>query len=223
MHPKQKEAAPQNPPAFRAEVLFELRTTSYCEVNGLMQLWKTLARRTILKHSKFLTVEAHTVELPDGHVISDWPWVITPDYINVLAVTEDGQFLCFRQTKYAIKGGTSLAVVGGYLEPGEEPLAAARRELREETGHEAAEWTDLGHYAIDANRGVGVAHLFLARGARRVAAIHADDLEEQQLLYLSRPEVEAALAAGEFKVLPWAAVVALGLWAMQIEQRKAGS
>ena len=187
-----------------------------------MQLWKTLARRTILHHSKFLAVESHTVELPDGRVISDWPWVITPDYTNVLAVTQDGQFLCFRQTKYAVKGDTSLAVVGGYLEPGEEPLAAAQRELLEETGYEAAEWTDLGHYAIDANRGVGVAHLFLARGARRIAEIRADDLEEQQLLHLSRPEVEAALAAGEFKVLAWATVVALGLWTMQAERGKAG-
>ena len=187
-----------------------------------MQPWKTLARRTVLNYSKFLAVEAHAVELPDGQVISDWPWVITPDYVNVLAVTEDGQFLCFRQTKYAVEG-TSLAPVGGYLEPGEEPLAAAQRELLEETGHEAAEWINLGRYAVDANRGAGVAHLFLARDARWVAKVRADDLEEQQLLYLSRPEVEAALTAGEFKVLPWAAVVALGLWYMKDEQRKAGS
>jgi ADP-ribose pyrophosphatase len=187
-----------------------------------MQPWKTLARHTVLNYGKFLTVENHTVELPDGRVISDWPWVITPDYVNVLAITEDGRFLCFRQTKYAVQG-TSLAPVGGYLEPGEDPPAGARRELLEETGYEAAEWISLGHYRVDGNRGAGVAHLFLARGARRIAEIRADDLEEQQLLLLSRPEVEAALAAGEFKVLAWAAVVALGLWTMQTEQRKGGA
>jgi ADP-ribose pyrophosphatase len=187
-----------------------------------MQPWKTIARHIVLNYGKFLTVENHTVELPDGQVISDWPWVVTPDYVNVLAMTEDGQYLCFRQTKYALEG-TSLAPVGGYLEPGEEPLAAAQRELLEETGYEATEWVSLGRYAVDANRGAGVAHLFLARGARWVAKICADDLEEQQLLHLSRLEVEAALAAGEFKVLPWAAVVALGLWTMQTEQRKAGT
>ena len=93
-----------------------------------MQPWKTLARHTVLNYGKFLTVENHTVELPDGRVISDWPWVITPDYVNILAVTEDGQFLCFRQTKYAV-GGTSLAPVGGYLEPGEDPPAAGQSGL----------------------------------------------------------------------------------------------
>lgn len=175
-----------------------------------MQSWKTLSRHVILNHSKFLIVENHTVELPDGRVISEWPWIITPDYVMVLAMTEGGKFLCFRQTKYGVKG-TSLAPVGGYLEPGEDPLATAQRELLEETGYEAPDWIDLGHLRVDGNRGSGVAHLFLARGARRVAEANADDLEEQELFTLSRSEVEAALAAGEFKVLPWATVVALAL------------
>ena len=175
-----------------------------------MEVWKTLSRRVVLDHSKFLTVESHTVELPDGKVITDWPWVITPDYVNVLAVTEGGDFVCFRQTKYGIDG-TSLAPVGGYLEPDEEPLAAAKRELLEETGYEAPAWIDLGHYRVAGNRGVATAYLFLAQGARCVALPDADDLEEQELLLLSRPEVEAALAAGEFKALPWTTVIALAL------------
>jgi len=179
-----------------------------------MQPWKTLARHVILDHSKYLVVEDHTVELPNGRVISKWPWVITPDYVNVVAVTEDGEFLCFRQTKYSIDGLT-LATVGGYLEPGEDPLAAAQRELREETGYGAAQWTSLGHYRVDGNRGVGTAYFFLARGARRVAEPDADDLEEQELLCLSRTEVKAALVAGEFKLLPWATIVALALLTME--------
>lgn len=175
-----------------------------------MQPWKTRSRQTILNCGKFLTVENHTVELPDGQVLDNWPWIITPDYINVAAITEVGKFLCFRQTKYGV-AETSLAVVGGYLEAGEDPLSSARRELLEETGYEAPDWLNLGQYCVDGNRGAGTAHLFLARAARRVAEIDADDLEEQELLHLSRLEVEAALQGGEFKVLPWAAALALAL------------
>lgn len=175
-----------------------------------MRPWKTLARRTLVSPSQFLTVEAHTVQLPDGQIIDDWPWVITPDYVIVVAVTAREEFLCFRQSKYAVEG-LSLAPPGGYLEPGEEPLSGAQRELLEETGYVAPEWLDLGHYPVDGNRGAGTAHFFLARHARPVTERCADDLEEQELLLLSRAEVEAALTAGQFKVLPWMAIVALAL------------
>jgi ADP-ribose pyrophosphatase len=175
-----------------------------------MQPWKTRSREKVLDYGRFLVVEKHTIELPGGRTLSDWPWLVTPDYVNIATLTLANEFLCFRQTKYAVDG-ISLAPVGGYLDPGEEPLAAAQRELLEETGYESPDWLSLGRYAVDGNRGAGTAHLFLARQARPVAEVKADDLEEQQLLRLSRAEVEAALAAGEFKVLAWAAVIALAL------------
>jgi len=175
-----------------------------------MQAWKTLSRRTVLSLGKYLTVETHTVELPNGRLISGWPWLITPDFVNVVAIDENGDFVCFRQTKYAVDG-TALAPVGGFIEPDEEPLAAAQRELLEETGYEAPDWVSLGSYAVDGNRGAGTAHLFLARNARQMAEPCADDLEEQQLIRLSRTEVETALSDGEFKVLPWTTAVALAL------------
>lgn len=172
--------------------------------------WKTLTRTPVLDRGKFLRVEDHTVQLPDGRTIEQWPWVITPDYVNVVAQLPDGQFLFFRQTKYAIDG-ESLAPVGGYIEPGEAPLAAAQRELREEMGGEASDWIELGCYRVDANRGAGTGHLFLARGVERVTAPIVDDLEEQELIVLTRAAVEQALNTGQFKVLAWAAIVALAL------------
>jgi len=175
-----------------------------------LQPWKTLSRKTILDCGKYLVVESHTVELPDGRQISDWPWVATPDYVNIVAIDEAGGYLCFRQTKYSIKG-ESFAPFGGYIEPGEDPLRAAQRELLEEGGCEAREWSNLGQYPVDGNRGAGTAYFFLARRAHFTAKGLSDDLEEQRLVILSRPEVEAALAAGQFKLLPWATCVLLAL------------
>lgn len=175
-----------------------------------MQSWKTLARKHVVDFGKWLTVEDHTVQLSDGRIIEHWPYLITPDYINVMVEREDGKFIFFRQTKYAIDG-TSLAPVGGYLEPGEDPLTSAQREVLEETGCRAREWISLGSFRVDANRGAGMGNLFLARGAYRVQERNADDLEEQEMLTLTRAEVEAALDRGEFKVLAWQANVALGL------------
>jgi len=175
-----------------------------------MKNWKTRSRKVIFTSGRFLTVEMHSVELPSGEVVDDWPWIITPDYVNILPITTEGEFICFRQEKYGIPK-PCLAAVGGYLEAGEDPLKAAKRELLEETGMRAGRWVSLGKYQIDGNRGNGTAHLYLALDARPEAEINADDLEEQELLILNREEIETALMAGEFMVLPWTTAVALGL------------
>ena len=175
-----------------------------------LRVWETLSRKTILSHNKFLTVESHTVKLPDGQIIPDWAWVIIPDASIVLAVDTDNKFLCFRQTKYAVET-TALAPVAGMLEPNEEPLDAAKRELLEETGYEASEWVNLGSHILDPNRGIATMHLFLALNAKQVAEPNSDDLEDQELLFLTRTELEDALKAGEFKVLAWSAIVAMAL------------
>jgi ADP-ribose pyrophosphatase len=175
-----------------------------------MAEWKTLRKQQVLQQGKFLTVEFHTIELSDGHVIEDWPWVITPDFVNVVVMDKAGQFVLFRQGKYGYEG-LSLAPIGGYIEVDEDPLTAAKRETLEELGYEAEEWISLGAYRVDANRGAGMAHLFLALGARKVADPIADDLEAQEVVFLSQAELEAAPFNGDFKVLPWASLVALSL------------
>ncbi len=172
--------------------------------------WKTLKKKTLLTHPPHLTLEAHTIQLPDGCIIDNWLWVITPDYINVALVTDEGLYVCFRQTKYAVEG-ISLAPVGGYIEPGEPPLVAAKRETLEETGYQADAWISLGQFAVNGNRGDGTAHLFLATNAKKVAQPNADDLEEQQMIFLTRTEVQQAVASGAFKVLAWQTVMALAL------------
>lgn len=72
-------------------------------------------------------------------------------------------------------------------------------------------WSNVRSYVLDPNRGVATMHLFLALGAKPVAQPDSDDLEDQELLLLSRGEIEAALRTGEFKVVAWAAVVAMAL------------
>lgn len=171
---------------------------------------KTVSREIVLDQAPWLVVENHTVQLPTGEVVPDWAWVITPPYVTIAAITLEGFFLCFRQEKYAADG-ISLATVGGYLEKGESPLDAAQRELREETGYEAHQWTHLGSYPVDANRGSGTGHLFLARDAKRVVEPVSDDLEEQDLVLLTRQEVVSALKRGEFKIMSWAATIGLAL------------
>src|SRR5574338_1335661 len=113
-----------------------------------MSNWKTHHTETVYTCGRWLAVEDRTVESPDGQTIEHWSWITTPDFVNIFALMEDGRALMFRQGKYGLDG-ESLAPMGGYIEPGEQPLAAAVRELREETGCEARQWIDLGRFLVD--------------------------------------------------------------------------
>jgi len=172
--------------------------------------WKTLERRLVHDHGKFLKVENHVVELPDGRVIDDWAWVIIQDAVIILARTHEGQFLCFRQTKYAVDGIT-YAPIGGLMEASEDALSAAQRELQEETGYTSQNWIALGSYALDSNRGGNTTHFFLALNAELTDLTVQDDLEDQELLYLSLTELQDAFFEGKFKILPLAAGIAFSL------------
>ncbi|MDD3948380.1 MAG: class IV adenylate cyclase [Anaerolineaceae bacterium] len=181
------------------------------KINSSMKLWKTLSKRLVFEQSPWIKLEEHQIELPDGRMLDRWIWIDTPDFVIVVAVDEKERFLVFEQTKYASPGIT-LAPVGGYIQPGEDPLAAARRELLEETGFEAEEWISLGSFMTDANRGNGRGHYFLAIKARKTDQIAlSDDLEEQRLLTFSAPELQEALEQNRVKIITWQAAFGMAL------------
>ena len=103
----------------------------------------------------------------------------------------------------------SLSCPAGYIEGGEEPLAAAKRELREETGYEAEDWAPLGHYVVDGNYGICTEHVFLARDARRVSEPASGDLEEIEVVTVPRAQITQVLRRGEIVQLSSVAAVAL--------------
>src|SRR4051812_19419414 len=123
--------------------------------------WEVLRTETVLEHP-FLGVSMETVRLPSGRVIEGWPIVDSRSYVMVVVETEAGELLILEGYKHGL-GRSSWQVVGGYLEDAEEPEAAARREMLEESGHVSEEWQSLGNFVVDANRRAGTAHLFLAR------------------------------------------------------------
>ena len=98
----------------------------------------TVGEPQCLLDSKWMRVSLHHVQFPGSDTIyDDWMWIDYHDRINVLV--EDGtnggeepRFLVFEQTKYALEGRNSLAIIGGIIEAGEEPEAAAKREVEEE-------------------------------------------------------------------------------------------
>ena len=179
-----------------------------------------------LVESKWLKLSQHSVQFPGtSKVLDDWLWIDYHDRINVLVEDvrepdEERQFLVFEQSKYALEGRSSLAIIGGIIEPGEEPTEAARREVDEEmNGLQCHNFHFLGRFRTDVNRGMGWLNSFLATdcyrdGHQHVARadeIGAADTERQDLRRIGLSELREAAANGEFLEVQWTATVGLAL------------
>jgi ADP-ribose pyrophosphatase len=88
-----------------------------------------------------LKVHRDTVRLPDGSQ-GTREYIKHPGAVAVIALTDDRQILLERQYRYPSRR-EFIEIPAGKLEPGEPHLATAKRELLEETGYRAAEWTRL--------------------------------------------------------------------------------
>ena len=97
---------------------------------------------------QFLRVYEDRVRCPDGHV-APREYLRHPGAVMVVPLLDDGRLVLERQYRYPLRR-TFIEFPAGKIDPGEDILSCAQRELREETGYTAREWTYLGglHNAI---------------------------------------------------------------------------
>ena len=141
----------------------------------------------------FLRLYRDLVQLPDGtQAVREY--VRHPGAVAVVAVTADGRVILERQHRYPL-GRDFIEIPAGKLERDEAHLATAKRELLEETGYAAAEWTRLGliHNAIGySDEGI---ELWLATGLEKREA-KLDDGEFLEVFALPFEEALAMAADG---------------------------
>jgi ADP-ribose pyrophosphatase len=141
-----------------------------------------------------LKVHRDVVRLPDGGQ-STREYIRHPGAVAIVPLFDDGTVLLERQFRYPHRR-EFIEVPAGKLEPGEPPLATAQRELLEETGHEAGEWTRLGviHTAIGYSD--ETIALFLCRKIRKVSEPKLDRGEFVETLVVALDEAVAMVRDG---------------------------
>lgn len=138
-------------------------------------------------------LELHDVQLANGRMAAREVIRHAPA-AGVLAEMADGRFAFVRQYRKPVEQAV-LEIVAGVCEPGEEPEATARRELREESGYDAVALTRLGAIYPSPGYVDEVIHLYHARLAAEPAGTALDEDEHVQLEIYTADEVRAMIAA----------------------------
>jgi len=173
-----------------------------------MEHWQVIEEREVFALEPWMRISTQDIRLPDGRVVHNFGRIQLPDYVIIFAQTSNGRVIVERQYKHGV-GSVSLMFPSGMIEPGEQPLQAAQRELLEETGYHASQWQALGSFVSNGNYGCGTAHFFLTKDAVNVTEPDSGDLEEMEILLL--PELELVKALGEGKVATVGAATIIGL------------
>lgn len=173
-----------------------------------MPIWKTLARHTEFEAPPFLRIVREEVEIAPGQVIDDFWQVELRHFVAVVPVLANGRIATISGYRHGPRR-MCLSLPGGFVDPGEEAEAAARRELAEETGLAPARLVRLGTFVDNGNQRGATGTYFLALDCTPQGGRVDDITEDLTAAEMSPAEVDRALFDGRFGVIHHAAVWSL--------------
>ncbi|MDQ2866294.1 MAG: NUDIX hydrolase [Candidatus Eremiobacteraeota bacterium] len=166
--------------------------------------WSVLSSRYVLDSPHF-RLRCDELKLPGGAIIPDYYVREAEGFVIVLAITTANEIVLIEQYRY---GHDSIIteLPAGTLDPGEDPLVCAKRELLEETGYTAPRWQPIFSVPAEPVRSNSIMHCYLARDAV-LQGIQSLDVTEQidvklcslhelrRLLYDGKIQSAASIAA----------------------------
>lgn len=156
---------------------------------------KVISSRELLKNKLFSVVEEVATD-PGGFEIKR-SIIRHPGSAVMMAVDERGRVLLVKQFRLPAEQDL-WELPAGRLDPGESPLEAAKRELREETGYAAKKWTGLASFWASPGYVQEKMNVFLAEDLTEGQQEPMDD-ERIEIRWFERDELARMIRAGEIQ------------------------
>ena len=158
--------------------------------------WKRKSRKEIVK-DRWISLYADECVLPGGQIVEPFYVLEEKEWVHVVAVDGDGAILLTRLYRYPADWLGWELPCGG-VDAGEDPLAAAKRELKEETGYIADQWRQIALLYANPARQTNRMYCFLATGLTIAGPQSLDITEDIEFEFVAPAEVRNRMVKGEF-------------------------
>lgn len=162
-----------------------------------IEKWATIDSRYVIRRP-WLTARCDTVRLPNGTIHPEYYVLEYPTWINVIAITSDGDFVMVEQYRHGL-GDVFTELVAGVAEEGEAPMDTARRELLEETGYGNGTWQQFMVLSQNPSSTNNLTYTFLATDVEKIGTQHLDATEDIAVRLLTPTEVKQLLLDDRIK------------------------
>jgi len=174
-----------------------------------LQNWQTLKSKIVFSN-RWVRLRQDRIRLPNGSVISDYFVRETNRVAVIFALTKDRKVITIHQYRHGI-GEVVNNLPSGNIEPSEQPLASAKRELLEETGYRAGKIRKIGEaYAEPTGSNARVIY-FLAEDCKKVAEPLDNPREEIEVELVSINELKRRAAHSKIRCQYCLSAILLGL------------